>query len=172
MQDGQPVQVIAPELNVALAIEDLQEYAPATREAEAQRRAQAEAEAPFDLARGPLIRARLFRLAPSEHWLLLVLHHIVTDGWSSGVLTRELTALYDACHRGEASPLPELPVQYADYAVWQRQWLQGPVLEQQLALLAAGARRLADAGPAFRPAAPGRWRAYRGGQIAFTFRSR
>jgi len=132
MQDGQPVQVIAPELEIALAIEDLLECAPDERADEAQRRAQAESEAPFDLANGPLIRARLLRLAPSEHWLLLTLHHIVTDGWSSGVLRRELTTLYNAYHRGEPSPLPDLPVQYADYALWQRQWLQGAVLEKQL----------------------------------------
>ena len=78
------------------------------------------------------MRARLLRLTPSEHWLLLTLHHIVTDGWSSGVLRRELTTLYNAYHRGEPSPLPTLPVQYADYALWQRQWLQGAVLEKQL----------------------------------------
>ena len=118
MQDGQPVQVIAPELKIALAIEDLLEWAPDERANEAQRRAQAESEAPFDLTNGPLIRARLLRLTPSEHWLLLTLHHIVTDGWSSGVLRRELTTLYNAHHRGEPSPLPALPVQYADYALW------------------------------------------------------
>ena len=132
MQDGQPVQVIAPELKIALAIEDLLECAPDERANEAQRRAQAESEAPFDLTNGPLIRARLLRLTPSEHWLLLTLHHIITDGWSSGVLRRELTTLYNAYHRGEPSPLPDLPVQYADYALWQRQWLQGAVLEKQL----------------------------------------
>jgi len=166
-QDGQPVQVIAPELTVALAIEDLQECAPAAREAEAQRRARAEAEAPFDLARGPLIRARLFRLAPSEHWLLIVLHHIVTDGWSSGVLTRELTALYGALHRREASPLPPLPVQYADYALWQREWLQGPVLEQQVAYwrqALAGLPTLDLPSDRPRPVVA----SFRGGQIQFT----
>ena len=133
MQDGQPVQVIAPELHLPLPVEDLTHLPPDEREREAKRRAQEAAEAPYDLARGPLIRARLLRLAPSEHWLILTLHHIVTDGWSSGVLTRELTALYNALRQGETSPLPELPVQYADYAVWQQQWLQGPVQDKLLA---------------------------------------
>ena len=132
MVDGQPVQVIAPELPMALGIEELRDCAPEARVTEATRRAQAEVEAPFDLERGPLIRARLFRLAPSEHWLLLVLHHIVTDGWSSGVLRHELTTLYSAFRRDEPSPLPALPIQYADFAQWQREWLQGAVLEQQL----------------------------------------
>ena len=133
VHDGEPVQRIAPQLSVALELEDLSALAPGQREAEAQRRAQQEAQAPFDLERGPLIRARLLRLAPTEHWLLFSLHHIVTDGWSMGVLTRELSALYGAYRRGEASPLAELPVQYADYSLWQREWLQGEVLEQQLA---------------------------------------
>src|SRR2546426_159763 len=86
----------------------------------------------FDRARGPVGRARVFRLAAEEHWLQLTLHHIVTDGWSMGVLARELSRLYAAYRHGEASPLPALPVQYADYAVWQRQWLQGEVLARQL----------------------------------------
>ncbi len=132
IEDGLPVQMIEPESIVALAIEDLRDYPPEERESEARRRAQAEAETPFDLSGGPLIRLRLLQLARDEHWLLLTLHHIVTDGWSSGVLRREVTALYNAYHRGESSPLPELPVQYADYAVWQREWLQGAVLQPQL----------------------------------------
>ena len=132
-QDGEPVQVIAPALRVPLAIDDLTHLAPDQRESEAKNRADAAAAVPFDLERGPLIRARLFRLGPSAHWLLIVLHHIVTDGWSAGVLTRELTTLYPAFQRGEPSPLPPLPVQYADFAHWQRQWLQGPVLEKLVA---------------------------------------
>ncbi len=133
VHDGEPVQVIEPQLSVAVEAEDLGALAPAQREAEAQRRARQEAQAPFDLERGPLVRARLLRLAPTEHWLLFSLHHIVTDGWSMGVLMRELSVLYGAYRRGEPSPLAELPVQYADYALWQREWLQGGVLEQQLA---------------------------------------
>ena len=132
MRDGEPVQVIEPQLSLALEPEDLSALVPAQREAEAERRAQQEAQASFDLERGPLIRVRLLRLTPSEHWLLLSLHHIVTDGWSMGVLFNELSALYGAYCQGEASPLAELPVQYADYALWQREWLQREVLEQQL----------------------------------------
>jgi hypothetical protein len=92
-----------------------------------------EASAPFDLEHGPLIRGRLIRLADDEHALLLTMHHIVSDGWSMGVLVNELSALYNAFLRGEDDPLPELDIQYADYAVWQRQWIEGEVLQQQAA---------------------------------------
>src|SRR6266540_7310153 len=129
VEDATPVQVIAPELKFELEVEDLSALAARECEAEAQRRAQEEAAQPFDLEHGPLLRARLLRLGESEHWLLLTLHHIVTDGWSSGVLRRELSVLYEAFRAGRPSPLPELPVQYADYAVWQREWLRGEVLE-------------------------------------------
>ncbi|HJX28022.1 MAG TPA: amino acid adenylation domain-containing protein, partial [Thermoanaerobaculia bacterium] len=87
---------------------------------------------PFDLARGPLIRAGLLRLGPREHVVVVTMHHIVSDGWSIGVLLRELSILYDTFAAGRPSPLPELPVQYADFAVWQREWLTGEVLEAQL----------------------------------------
>jgi len=130
MQDGEPVQVIAPELLIALTKDDLGHLAPHERESEARRRSLAAVDACFDLARGPLIRAQLLRLEPTVHWLLITLHHIVTDGWSSGVLTRELATLYNAYRRGETSPLPALPVQYADFAVWQRQWLQGAAVDK------------------------------------------
>ncbi|HEX6746468.1 MAG TPA: amino acid adenylation domain-containing protein [Longimicrobium sp.] len=90
-----------------------------------------EARAPFDLARGPLIRGRLIRVAEDEHVLLVTMHHIVSDGWSMGVFTRELSALYGAFRRGEPDPLPPLPVQYADYAAWQRKWVDGEVLRKQ-----------------------------------------
>jgi hypothetical protein len=124
-------------------VEDLAGHAPGEREGQARRLAQEEAQAPFDLQRGPLLRVRLLRLHEQEHWLLLTLHHIITDGWSSGVLVRELSELYGAHCRGEASDLAPLPVQNADYAVWQGV-LQGGA-EQQLsyrkpALAAAGAR--------------------------------
>ena len=82
---------------------------------------------------GPLIRGRLIRLAEDEHALLITMHHIVSDGWSMGVLINELSALYGAFLRGEADPLPELEIQYADYAVWQRQWIEGEILQQQAA---------------------------------------
>ena len=92
-----------------------------------------EAGASFDLEAGPLIRGRLIRLAEDEHVLLVTMHHIVSDGWSMGVLVRELNALYRAFLGGEADPLPELEIQYADYAVWQRQWIEGEILQQQAA---------------------------------------
>jgi len=123
--DAAPAQRILSDGQVVLHIDDVQ-----TR-AEAMRRTEAEAQAPFDLD-GPLFRARLLRLAREDHWLLLTLHHIVTDGWSMGVLWRELALLYEARCRGQEAALAPLPVQYADYALWQREWLQGAVLERQL----------------------------------------
>ena len=112
---------------------------------------------PFDLARGPLLRGLLLRLARGATTsLLLTMHHIVSDGWSLGVLVRELAALYAAFVEGRPSPLPELPVQYADFAVWQREWLQGEVAGEPARLLAAAARRPAAAcSSSRRPAAPG-----------------
>src|SRR5260370_19691652 len=92
-----------------------------------------EAERPFDLTRPPLFRARLLRLSENEHVLLLVLHHIVTDAWSFGVLFKELAATYEAFAAGRPSPLPELTIQYADFAVWQRDWFSGEILDRQLA---------------------------------------
>src|SRR5258708_33733641 len=92
-----------------------------------------DARRPFDLSRGPLLRKVLIRLAPEEHVLLVTMHHIVSDGWSLGLFVRELGALYQAYCQGRPSPLPELAVQYADYAVWQREWLRGEVLERQVA---------------------------------------
>src|SRR5262249_30107084 len=102
------------------------------RETEANRLIAAEAQQPFDLAEGPLMRIRLLRLSNIEHVLLLTLHHIISDGWSLGVLTSELGSLYEANLTRRPSPLAELTVQYADYAVWQREWLKGDVLQQQL----------------------------------------
>ncbi len=90
-----------------------------------------EAGASFDLEHGPLIRGRLIRLAEDEHALLITMHHIVSDGWSMGVLVNELSALYGAFLRGQDDPLPQLEIQYADYAVWQRQWIEGEILQQQ-----------------------------------------
>jgi amino acid adenylation domain-containing protein len=139
--DGAPVQRIAPSLHLALPLLDLHRCPPDRRSALVQQLAVAEAQRPFDLARGPLIRAQLLRLAPTEHALLLTVHHIVSDGWSVGVLIRELTTLYAGSVRGQAPALPALPLQYADFALWQRAWLQGPVLEAQLAYWR---RQLAD----------------------------
>ncbi|MCP4661299.1 MAG: amino acid adenylation domain-containing protein, partial [bacterium] len=130
---GRPVQVIARALELVLAEVDLRGLVPQAREAEARQLATAEARRPFDLSRGPLLRAIVVRLAGEEYVVLFTMHHIVSDGWSMGVLIRELTVLYAAFSEGNPSPLGELAVQYADYAVWQQQWLSGEVLEEDLA---------------------------------------
>jgi amino acid adenylation domain-containing protein len=130
--DGSPLQVVAPTLAVPLSLVDLTDLPASEREGAARSLAHEEVRHPFELTRGPLLRTTLVRLGPVEHVLLLTVHHIVSDGWSMGVLFRELATLYGAFTRGEPSPLPELPIQYADYAVWQREWLRGPVLEQEL----------------------------------------
>ncbi|HKG79910.1 MAG TPA: condensation domain-containing protein, partial [Pyrinomonadaceae bacterium] len=121
----QPVQVISTETNFSVAHISI-------TEAEVRRFIEKEANQPFDLRAGSLFRASLLRLDSEEHVLVLAMHHIISDAWSAGVFFRELSALYAAYAASEESPLPELPVQYADYAVWQRGWLQGEVLDQQL----------------------------------------
>jgi len=131
--DGQPVQIVAPELKLILAIEDVGQLAESEREAEALRIAGIESRRSFDLKSGPLLRARLLRLAEAEHLALLTLHHIVSDEWSRGVLIAEMAVLYEGHTKGRIAPLPELPIQYGDYAVWQRKRLQGEALEEQLA---------------------------------------
>ncbi|MDV2992203.1 MAG: Tyrocidine synthase 3 [Chroococcidiopsis sp. SAG 2025] len=131
--DGQPVQVIAPSLILKLPVIDLEKLPAAEREVEVQRLATAEATRSFNLAEAPLLRFTILRLNQSEHILLSTIHHIISDGWSNGILIRELAALYTAFASGKPSPLPELSIQYADFAVWQRQWLQGEVLATQLA---------------------------------------
>ncbi|HEU4882528.1 MAG TPA: amino acid adenylation domain-containing protein [Longimicrobium sp.] len=130
--DGGAVQVIAPFAGFALPIDDLSALDAAARETEVRRRATEDAARPFDLSAGPLFRAGLLRMAEEEHVLLLCIHHIVSDGWSSSVLLRELSALYAAYRDGGDSPLAELPVQYADFAVWQREQLTGEALNRQL----------------------------------------
>ena len=130
--DGRPVQHIAAELTVAVSVEDLTNLPTGEREQRAKELMQAEAQQPFDLVTGPLLRMRLLRLTTTEHILLFTVHHIVSDGWSMGVLVREVAALYRAYVQQQPSPLPELAIQYADYAAWQRQWLSGPVLQQQV----------------------------------------
>ncbi|MFZ5917840.1 MAG: amino acid adenylation domain-containing protein, partial [Chloroflexota bacterium] len=131
-QDGRPAQVVAPEVHLALPLTDLGHLPAEEREAEALRLAQEEAQRPFDLARGPLLRARLLRLEQQDHFVLLTMHHIVSDGWSMGVLIRELSELYPAFLAGQPSSLLPLPLQYVDFAHWQRGWLQGEALEAQL----------------------------------------
>jgi amino acid adenylation domain-containing protein len=130
-----PVQIIAPGAPPALPLADLSGLPLARREGEAHRLVAAEAARPFDLARGPLLRVGLLRLAPAgnEYLLLLTLHHAVADGWSLGVLVRELAAFYEAALAGRPAALPALPVQYADFALWQRRWLIGEELARQLA---------------------------------------
>jgi amino acid adenylation domain-containing protein len=128
---GEPVAVVQPFTPVPLTIIDLSSALDPM--AESVRLATLDGQRPFDLAEGPLLRTTLLRLAADDHVLLLTLHHIASDGWSLGVLTRELTALYETFAREAPSPLPELALQYSDFAHWQRQWLSGEVLERQLA---------------------------------------
>ena len=130
-RDGQPVQVVAPHAPFVLPGDDLRGTDGA--EARAEAIAVGEARRPWDLAAGPLFRARLVRVADDEHLLVLAMHHVVSDGWSMGVLLRELSALYAAFARGEPSPLPELALQYPDFAAWQRRHLGGDALDAQLA---------------------------------------
>ncbi|HVG43628.1 MAG TPA: amino acid adenylation domain-containing protein, partial [Longimicrobium sp.] len=145
--DGSPVQVIAPFGGFALPVEDLSGLGEVDREAAVRRRAGEEARRGFDLSAGLLFRVALLRLGEEDHVLLLSIHHIVSDEWSMGVLFRELWALYTAYREGRESPLPEPPVQYADYAVWQREQLAGEVLDRQLSYwreLLAGAPELLE----------------------------
>ena len=127
---GEPVQVVGLARPVELPIVDLSGIDPAARESELARELRDEVRRPFDLSSDLMLRARLFRLAPDEHVVMTVLHHIASDGWSSGVFARELSALYGAFAAGEPSPLAPLPIQYADYAVWQRRWFDGVAEEQ------------------------------------------
>lgn len=128
-----PVQAIAQAERVSVPVVNLCELPPASRESEALRLVVEEAALPFDLARGPLLRIKILRLDEEQHYVLFTMHHIISDGWSMGVLVRELAIFYDAFSTGKPAPLPELPVQYADFAYWQRQWLEGEVEESQLA---------------------------------------
>jgi amino acid adenylation domain-containing protein len=130
--DGDPAQVIHTSPALELQTIDLSAWSDEHRDIELQRLLQKHARLPFNLASDLMLRAMLVRLAAEEHVLLLVMHHIASDGWSMGVLFRELGALYEAFCDGKPSPLPELPIQYADFAVWQRRHLQGKVLDAQL----------------------------------------
>ncbi|MBG1243498.1 non-ribosomal peptide synthetase [Nostoc sp. NZL] len=138
--DGQPVQVITPVLRLSLPIVDLRSRSVSFRESlpsntqqiEIEHFATEELQRPFNLAEGPLLRVMLLELDKDEHVLLFTIHHIVSDAWSLGLLVQEAATLYEAFNRGQSSPLPELPIQYADFAYWQQQWLVGEVLEKQL----------------------------------------
>jgi amino acid adenylation domain-containing protein len=130
---GRPIQVIHSDVDILSPTVDLAALSESDRQVEARRLAVWEAQRPFDLARGPLVRVLMLRLSEEKLFLLRTMHHIVCDGWSMEVLLREASALYEAFSQGQPSPLPDLPIQYADYAAWQRQWLQGEVLERQIA---------------------------------------
>ncbi|HEX8905440.1 MAG TPA: condensation domain-containing protein, partial [Longimicrobiaceae bacterium] len=154
--EGVPVQRIAPFGGFTLPVEDLTALPEAERQAAAQARSGEECAARFDLEKGPLFRARLLRVSPDDHLLVLCMHHIVTDGWSLGVFFRELWALYSAFRDGRGSPLADLPVQYADYAAWQREQSGGAAEARQLAWWKeqlAGAPALLEL-PADRPRPP------------------
>src|SRR5271166_3308315 len=162
--EGGPIQIVLPELELFMPIIDL----AGLPEAELIRQLAEAAYKPFDLARGPLLRAALYRLGEEEHLLFLNIHHIVSDGWSSGVLLGELSRLYAAFVEGRPSPLPEPAIQYADYAAWQRDWLKGETLERQLNYWK---EQLADAPallelPTDRPRPP--VQTFRGGHVVFT----
>ena len=131
-QDGEPVQVISATISFSCTLMDLSKLPQDSQDREIQRLLHTEGNKPFDLKKAPLIRALLLRLFEQEHILLITLHHSVSDGWSMGVFSQELASLYDALSQGQSANLPELPIQYADYAVWQREWLKGEELERQL----------------------------------------
>ncbi|NOK23394.1 non-ribosomal peptide synthetase, partial [Corallococcus carmarthensis] len=130
--DSGPVQQVWPEVGLSLGVRDLSECTEEEQASLARARIEQEVLRPFDLANGPLLRALLLNLGERRHVLVVTVHHIVSDGWSTGVFVNEVSALYAAFTQGLPSPLPELPVQYADYAVWQRDWLQGEVLQQEV----------------------------------------
>ncbi|HEX8139754.1 MAG TPA: condensation domain-containing protein [Pyrinomonadaceae bacterium] len=129
---GKPVQRIASSMMLTLPVVDLRHIPEPYRAEQAAQLAAEQARRPFDLASGPLLRTRLLRLSEDRSVTLIALHHIIFDGWCTSLLVQEMMALYAAFSRGQPSPLPELPIQYADYAVWQREWLQGEVLERLL----------------------------------------
>ena len=131
-EKGQPRQVIAPCLTLRLGRVDLTASPEGGREARARQLAYDEGQQPFNLAQGPLIRATLVQMANDDHIFLFTMHHSVSDAWSTAVLLDELSFLYESFVAGKPSPLPPLEIQYADYAAWQRGWLQGEVLEEQL----------------------------------------
>jgi amino acid adenylation domain-containing protein len=131
--EGQAMQVIADSLTLPLTVVDLRSLAEPQREGEAQRITTQTIQQPFDLQQEPLFRATLMQLAQQDHRLLLTMHHIISDRWSAELMLQELATLYNAYAKEGVSPLPKLPIQYADFTHWQQQWLQGEVLETQLA---------------------------------------
>jgi amino acid adenylation domain-containing protein len=132
VQDGEPIQIIAARTNVEIPVTDLTSLPTQQRDAQAERLAAEAATRPFNLKTGPLLRVFLLRLDPEEHVLLVAMHHIISDGWSTGVLVEELSSIYNRFSQAAPSALPELPIQYADFAIWQRERLEGSVLDEQL----------------------------------------
>ena len=130
--EGRPVQVVEPSQNISIELVDLRSIPDDERDFEIRRRIKVESEFPFDLSAGRLLRSTLLRVGDEEHVLILMSHHSASDAWSMGILTREIWTLYEAFSNGKSSPFERLPVQYSDYAVWQRDWLQGEVLDTQL----------------------------------------
>jgi amino acid adenylation domain-containing protein len=131
-REGQAVAIISEEKPLTLTIFDISELPANQQQAEIKQQAAQETQQPFDISSDLLLRVKLLRLSEQEHILLLTMHHIVSDGWSIGVLVEELATLYQAFCEGQPSLLPRLPIQYVDFAAWQRQWLQGEVLETQI----------------------------------------
>ena len=129
---GSPIQKINPEAVVPISVVDWQEMPSAQQEEQLPKLAQSEQELAFDLSRGPLWRLKLVKLAPQDHILILTMHHIITDGWSFGILIKEFSNLYQSYSEGKSSPLPELSIQYADFAYWQQEYLMGEVLNKQM----------------------------------------
>ncbi|MCD9120743.1 non-ribosomal peptide synthetase [Cupriavidus sp. UGS-1] len=169
-QEGeQAVQRIHPPASLPIAISDLRDIGSAERDASVQSMVDAEAQAPFDLEQGPLLRVRLLRLADDDHILLVTMHHIVSDGWSMNVVIDEFARLYAGFVSGQPAQLAPLPIQYADYAAWQKQWLEAGELERQLRYWKS---HLADDGTVVlelptdrpRPAVP----SHRGGAVSFS----
>ena len=130
--DGRPVQIVSPPHPVGFPVVDLRDLKEDALREQVARHRRREVETQFDLAVGPLWRAKLLRVADEEHIALFTMHHAISDGWSLSILVEELGQLYEAFAAGRPSPLEELPVQYADYAIWQREWLQGEVLQAQV----------------------------------------
>jgi hypothetical protein len=130
--NGEPEQVIVPSLSIPLPQEDLSALEQTAQQAAIGAALERECEQPFDLTRGPVLRLRLLKLGPHDHILLRTFHHIVSDGWSVGVFNREFALLYEAFRQGRENPLEPLPVQYADFALWQRSWLDKQVLASGL----------------------------------------
>lgn len=167
-RDGNPIQTVSQQLTLPFPILDLQSWSESEREAEALRLAEQEVRLPFDLAHGPLLRTLLVQIGNEDYLLVITMHHIISDGWSMSVFTRELGCFYDALSNGRAPTLPSLPIQYADFAVWQRQQLQGEGLTQEVTYWK---QQLSEAPPLLplptdypRPAQ----QSYRGARYAFT----